>query len=242
MRLEYLENKGKKWRVVIVTTLIFAVVFWFVLPKILNATISLYTREGIEKKTVEMFGDKKFDDILVDELMLVTFSYNARQPRIFSKYPSNRPENIYDVSLADASQASAAAPTYFNPKVIGNEVLIDGGVIANDPSFLAYLRSHYLYHMDNIRVFSIGTGQAIPKNISDPEDVNVLTWLNNMETLLMNAEINTHEFTITKMLQAKDYHRFQYYFEEALPMDNVGKTNLGKLEDAANEMIKNYGT
>jgi patatin-like phospholipase/acyl hydrolase len=50
----------------------------------------------------------------------------------------------YSVGLSNASQASSSAPIYFDPKVIGDQVLIDGGVIANNPAMYSYLHSKYI--------------------------------------------------------------------------------------------------
>lgn len=50
---------------------------------------------------------------------------------------------VYNVSLSDATEASAAAPVYFNPKTIDDMVLIDGGLLANDPSLVALMHAKY---------------------------------------------------------------------------------------------------
>ena len=81
------------------------------------------------------------------------------------------------MSIADASEASSAAPIYFDPKVIGNQVLIDGGVIANEPALYSYLHAiHNLNKSDNIRMVSIGTGIAKSSEI-DPNNTDPLTWM-----------------------------------------------------------------
>jgi patatin-like phospholipase/acyl hydrolase len=57
----------------------------------------------------------------------------------------NNPKT-YNITLAQATEASSAAPTYFDPKVLENEwdpsqpeVLIDGALIANNPALYAYI-------------------------------------------------------------------------------------------------------
>lgn len=50
---------------------------------------------------------------------------------------------MYNFSIADCAEASAAAPIYFNPKIIGNQTLIDGAIIANQPALYAYLLAVY---------------------------------------------------------------------------------------------------
>ena len=42
------------------------------------------------------------DDAITDEIMLVSFEYNKRSPRIFSKMPL-RNSTIFNVTIADAA-------------------------------------------------------------------------------------------------------------------------------------------
>ena len=91
------------------------------------------------------------------------------------------------MSLADATESSAAAPIYFDPKVIGDLVLIDGGVIANDPALLAYLHATYNLKQKKVRIVSIGTGMA-PTTQIDPNTTSDYTWLAEVGTLLTSTE------------------------------------------------------
>jgi patatin-like phospholipase/acyl hydrolase len=94
---------------------------------------------------------------------------------------------MYDISLSNATQSSAAAPIYFDPKVIGPFIFIDGGVIANDPTLMAYLHATYNLKKDRIRIVSIGTGMANTTQI-DPDEANDITWLKETGTLLTTTE------------------------------------------------------
>jgi len=64
--------------------------------------------------------------------------------------------------------ASSAAPTYFAPKIIGRQVLIDGGLIANNPSYYAYLHARFNLNKKKIRIISLGCGMTRVKKITDP--------------------------------------------------------------------------
>jgi len=59
--------------------------------------------------------------------------------------------------------------------------LIDGAVIGNNPTLFAYLIANQ--NLDNphnnIRMVSLGTGSSIASRIN-PDDINAITWLNNM--------------------------------------------------------------
>lgn len=63
------------------------------------------------------------------------------------------------VSLVDAVLASAAAPTYFPPRRIATDLLIDGGLIANAPELVGVSEAcGYLHHaFERLYVLAIGT-------------------------------------------------------------------------------------
>lgn len=65
---------------------------------------------------------------------------------------------------------------YFDPKTIGSQVLIDGGVIANEPAFYAYVFSSEILNKTDIRVVSIGTGIGQPSEL-DVTKITLVTWL-----------------------------------------------------------------
>jgi len=50
----------------------------------------------------------------------VSYSYNAHEPRFYSKYEAKKDKLVYDVNLDIAAGGSSAAPGYFDPKVFEN--------------------------------------------------------------------------------------------------------------------------
>ena len=55
----------------------------------------------------------------------------------------------YNVMLREAVGASAAAPTFFDPKTLINhfnieEQLVDGGIICNNPAMYAFILARHL--------------------------------------------------------------------------------------------------
>ncbi len=92
-----------------------------------------------------------------------------------------------------AAGATSAAPGYFDPMIYENkkgerEVLVDGGIIANNPSMYAFIFASEFHHKDDIRVISVGTGQTkLPK--IDPKNVNLFTWVMNLGNLIVDVEV-----------------------------------------------------
>ncbi len=67
-----------------------------------------------------------------------------------------------DVLLKDAILASCAAPTYFDPKLVGPYLLTDGGLWANNPSIIALTEaiSKFKKEVGEVRILSVGTGHT----------------------------------------------------------------------------------
>ncbi len=68
-----------------------------------------------------------------------------------------------DVILGDAIVASCAAPTYFDPVPLGDLLLADGGLWANNPSMIALTEavSRFGQRIEQVHILSIGTGHSV---------------------------------------------------------------------------------
>ena len=68
-----------------------------------------------------------------------------------------------DVALGDAILASCAAPTYFDPVPVGDLLLADGGLWANNPSMIALTEavSRFGQRVEQVHILSIGTGHSV---------------------------------------------------------------------------------
>ena len=67
-----------------------------------------------------------------------------------------------EVRLRDAILASCAAPTYFDPRQVGQYLLADGGLWANNPTIIAVIEalSKFRQPLGKVRVLSVGTGHS----------------------------------------------------------------------------------
>lgn len=107
---------------------------------------------------------------LLGNPLIVAYDYNSNSPRFFSKYFAKILPAFYNIEARKAVGASSAAPTYFDPLQNENgydldEMLIDGGVVANNPSLYAMLMARYLYDNDEVIMMSLGTGDKPFKKI-----------------------------------------------------------------------------
>ena len=117
---------------------------------------------------------------------IVTYNLNTRFPEIFSE--RDHPE----VSVADVAAATSAAPTYFPAVQIEDNWYVDGAVSTNNPALIALTEAEKLYPEDEIKVFSIGSGQNKNKiNGSRSSKWGGVGWLrNDIIGMLLDSEIH----------------------------------------------------
>ena len=129
-----------------------------------------YPPELLEKLLVKQFGDRRIGDLSTD-IFIAASTADTYQGRLFT---------IADTSLrlVDVALASAAAPTYFPARQVGDDqrAYLDGGLWANNPSLAAI---HSLTEsgtsIHDIALLSIGCGRT-PKG-------STFTELAQMKTL-----------------------------------------------------------
>ena len=140
---KYYREQPRKWIVLIIFIILGCLIAQFLPALIYKLAHSKYNRASLDKIMKDLLGKAHLKDALTDETLVVAYDYNSQQPRFFSKYFSMEDAGIYDVPFGDATGASSAAPTFFDPKVTTNmygmtEMQIDGGIICNNPAFYAY--------------------------------------------------------------------------------------------------------
>lgn len=92
---------------------IFALVFQKVFAKLSKPKYNRASLEGIMESRL---GAYPITETLSDELLITAYDYNSQEPRFYSKYFANQEPKIYNVPVGNATGASSAAPTFFDPK------------------------------------------------------------------------------------------------------------------------------
>jgi hypothetical protein len=163
-KLKHRKNVFKRW-VVAAVGLVIGVLL--AQPAVLLAELAgapLYSRKGMDDTLEELFGERTFYDLNVEELLAISYEFNSNNPRFFSKYMLDDDPGRYDISLRKAIGGSSSAPLYFNPLTFEDKYgidsqLVDGGIVSNNPSFYSYIMSKYLLNKTDIRVISLGCGR-----------------------------------------------------------------------------------
>lgn len=235
--IKYKESKQKKWFIMVIFAVIGGLLGYYVPKGIHVLTETVYDRTVLDNIMDEMLAGFHLEDALTDEVMMVAYSFNKHEPRFYTKYSSRAWPDVYNITMAEACEASSATPFFFPPKVLTNpggtkEILIDGTLIANNPSLYAFVSSNIFNKEEEIRVVSLGAGSKIPP-IINPGQVSQLSWIAKLQDLLFEVEVSTHDYLSSYM--ADDYHRFQIMTN--LELYNVDGDNIQKLIELGNLLI-----
>ena len=127
---------------------------------------SKYSRRSLEQMIRSCVSDLTLGEISTP-LMITGSDVSTGGVHVFkSRYLKDLGEPYVrdgDVFLSDAILASCAAPAYFDPVPVGDFLLADGGLWANNPSIIALTEavSKFRQLVEQVRILSIGTGHSV---------------------------------------------------------------------------------
>ncbi|MCY3772307.1 MAG: CBASS cGAMP-activated phospholipase [Gemmatimonadetes bacterium] len=124
---------------------------------------SRYSSESLEKSLAKHIPDIVLRDVntplIITSADIATGGVHVFKSRYLMDLgePYERDGNV---PLRDAILASCAAPTYFDPRLMGPYILADGGLWANNPSIIALSEalSKFNKGVENVYTLSLGTG------------------------------------------------------------------------------------
>ena len=142
---------------------------------------SKYDSRRLEDFLHSEFGEIKLGDIK-SPLIINATNVSTGKVHVFkSKYQQHqRDQSQYirdgGVPLYKAVLASCSAPVYFDPVKIGDELICDGGLWANNPILVGYTDAvnNFQQKHENIKILSIGTGKC-PKFYPPASNWGLLT-------------------------------------------------------------------
>lgn len=133
-----------------------------------------YPQEGLKAAIESMFSSAGAVSIqdLKTKIVVSSVDVTDNAPRVFTSGEQNSPSTL----LVDIALATSAAPSYFPEHKLGNNILVDGGLIANAPDMIAVMYALRTERLDDIRMLSIGTaGREGGKASRNPRSSG---WLN----------------------------------------------------------------
>ena len=148
----------------------------------------------------EFFGTKKLGDVL-HPIIVPAINYGNGLPKFFKT--DHHPKFTFDRELyiVDIALGTSAAPVYFPAHQVGDFRIVDGGLVANDPTQVAVHEAMMFFGIrpplygdpstgqDDLNVLSIGT--LSPKRIGDltkPLDQGLVDWGSGVFDLASTAQ------------------------------------------------------
>lgn len=136
----------------------------------------------------EFFGDKKIAD-LIHPVIVPAVNYSSGLPKFFKTDHHRTLVFDQDLYVRDVALGTSAAPVYFPAHKVGDSRIVDGGLIANDPTQVAVHEALKYFGIrpalygddaigkDDLRVLSIGTlTKKQFANTEHPLDIGLLDW------------------------------------------------------------------
>ncbi|UJP63898.1 patatin-like phospholipase family protein [Mongoliitalea daihaiensis] len=202
---------------------------------------------------------KYFNDFYLSDLLrpclFTAYDIESRGANFF-KFGKACDNESFDFLVRDVAQATAAAPTYFEPALIKsrkgvNYALVDGGVFANNPSMCAYaeVRKCDFDHIQkptskDMFMVSLGTG-----NVKEPipferaKRFGLIQWIKPLIDIMMSGNSETVSHQLQWLFDAgnnqEGYIRLEPELHKAKPdMDNASPSNMSALVEAGEVFIQ----
>lgn len=136
-----------------------------------------YSNESLKRILKREFKDVKLSEATTD-ILIPSYDLNKGRPVIFFHFKDQKTREPF--LMRDVGMGTAAAPIYFPPYAVQDLNLIDGGIPANNPALLAYMKA--AGHIDpnrDIFILSLGTGEMVTKSITpeESEKYGMIQWL-----------------------------------------------------------------
>ena len=215
-----------------------------------------YEAVGKSKLLSQYFKQAKIGDIAKDKhILLVSYDVEKRTPVVIKSTKTK----YLQLSSAQAADASSAAPTFFPTKSINfppqqdEHWLIDGGVIANNPSMCALAEARKAWPelpFDDLKILSIGTG-FMTRKINGPasQKWGGLQWLTQGSLIELLSDESIVAYQCLTLMKQGNYIRVnaKLSMQQGLEnppddaMDDISKTNIDKLRQLGKFWFKHYG-
>jgi patatin-like phospholipase/acyl hydrolase len=205
-----------------------------------------YDGVGIEKVLRKVFGKTTLGQLKAP-VLITSYDTISRTPVIFKSFDAKH----RDLLVWEVCRASSAAPTYFPAhamKVEGKEcALIDGGVVANNPTACAIAEAlRKDARVDNSRdlvVLSVGTGERTRSiDLDSARSWGALEWAVPIIDVLFDGNTDSVDY-IARQLVGDGYYRMQAELLIGLDdLDDTSETNVLGLETLAKEYLTRPAT
>ncbi len=192
-----------------------------------------YTSEGIQTLSQKWFGTSTVENAKVPTLIMAYDIANG-QPQMIRSYADER-----NYPAWVAARATSAAPTFFSPCEYAGKLLVDGGVVANNPAIYAYFEARKLYpECSRFHILSMSTGGSYHTMDKDSAK-GLMNWADQVSPMFDTAQKRTTEYVLTNLPDV-DYVRIDNPLSRPIKMDETNPSTLRFIKDEAEKNALMY--
>lgn len=160
-----------------------------------------YDGRALEACFRDIFGDRRMEDLRF-AVVVNTVRLRDAHPCAFSS------ESHPHLSLVDMAMAAAAAPTYLPPRLLEDEIHVDGALYANSPDMIALHQAEIRgARRSDMVMASIGAMNRMPDlGPVDCDAMGLLGWLRHSR--MLNASLSAQSTLSMRMAQDALGERF----------------------------------
>ena len=196
----------------------------------------IYSFNNIDRVLNEYLGNNQFGNCLT-KTVITAYELESRQNYEFKSWQNEHKNYL----MKDLARCTSAAPTFFEAKKLNNKSYIDGGVFANNPSFIAYDNAKSLFPNEQLTIISIGTGKATrPISYEKAKSWGFLEWTKPIIDILFDSSMQEAQNRLANFVKRNNdnYYRFQTDLTLASDdMDKADKENIELLKMEANKLV-----
>lgn len=208
-----------------------------------------YPADELEEALANKFGDVRLSELL-KPCLISSYDVRRRTPTFFKQHKAvNDPKR--DFYIRDVARATSAAPTYFELAHVTSRgktrhPLVDGGVIANDPSLCAYAEARTLAGVGAADMFLVSIGCAPSDKYkrytyNEAKDWGLAEWVKPVVDITFEGGPQIAAYVMEQLFDTvqdgtpgdQKYFRLQpELFGASAEMDDASEKNLRRLESA----------
>lgn len=184
-----------------------------------------------------------------NNIFVLTFDTETNQPVCFTSYD----KRYNDAPMSMVAAATSVAPFYFSPinyfdKALNkNRTLIDGGLVAKNPSVFAYQEAKKLFPGKKVNLVSLGAGyqEKTDYNYEKLKNWGFLKYSLPTYTFMLDGVTNTNHLYMANLKNIdKSYHYYRFqpclYKKDGFDNkpDNTSPKNFSILLKIGDEYVK----
>ena len=178
-----------------------------------------YHSTNIQNLCQRWFGTRTMDCAKVPALIMA-YDLSKGCQKIISSFGEDSSCPVWV-----AARATSAAPTFFSPIAYNGDLLVDGGVIANNPVMFSYFEAKALYpECSKFHILSVSTGGAY-HTMSIDSTKGLMNWADQVSPMYSTAQKRTTDFVMNRIPDV-EYIRIDDPLPEPVKMDETNPSSL----------------